>query len=118
MWNAECDVCDNRCYSAGYVTVHTLVTHNKMKTWMAAVILLCASPAYSDPLKPVHCSALNVSKEDSPGCVSSTLLSPLVGKTIHTGGLSAPSTCMSACFAVHGEDTQALAVHRQVFKSF
>ena len=83
--------------------------------WMVAIMLCCASPTYSDPIQPVHCSALNVSKGDSPGCVSSTLLSPMVGKTIQIGGLPTPSTCMSACSAVHGEDTQALAVHRQVF---
>ena len=105
MWNAECDVCDNKCYSAACVTVHTLVSHTKMKTWMVAIMLLCASPTYSDPIQPVHCSALNVSKGDSLGCVSSTLLSPLVGKTIDIEGLPTPSTCMSACSAVNGEDT-------------
>ena len=115
MWNAECDVCDNKCYSAACVTVHTLVSHNKMKIWMVAILFFCASLTYSDPMQPVHCSALNASKEDSPGCVSSTLLSPMPGKTIHIGGLPTLSTCMSACSAVHGEGTQALAVHRHKF---
>ena len=109
-----CDVCEDRSFSVAAVRVHVM-THSKIPPWLMVIVLLRASPCNSDPIHPVYCSALNVTTGDAPGCVVSKLLSPRPDRTIHIGGQSLPSDCLAACSAVHGEATQALAVHRQVF---
>ena len=101
------------------VTLHRLVYHSMLIIVVPALIF-CTTPypCYSDPIEQVQCSASNGSSKGEPGCLSSPLLSPAPDRTIQLGGLDQPAACLSACSAVHGEDTLALAVHRQVLVEF